>query len=98
MASIRLEVVCAASSSPSLFSAASAPASPRNPAPVEIFDRSGLPTRPQTDTERQLMRRISAHKPGDMAGAAAIQRDLAAYYRGKGDDRRSRAAQATGFR
>ena len=63
------------------------------PTAVEIFDRSGLPTRPQTDTERQLMRRISAHKPGDMAGAAAIQRDLAAYYRGKGDDRRSRAAQ-----
>ena len=60
---------------------------------LESFDRGGLPARPQTDVERELARRISAHRRGDVADAAEIQRKLAAYYRDKGDDERARAAE-----
>lgn len=61
---------------------------------VERFDKSGLPTRPQTSVERDLARRISAHRAGDVADAVRIQRQLAAYYQGKGDYARARAAEA----
>lgn len=59
----------------------------------EVFDRSGLPARPQTDTERDLARRIAGHRRGDAAGAARIQRGLAGYYRSRGDHQRARAAE-----
>jgi len=63
------------------------------PLQFESFDRSGLPARAQTAEERELMRRISAHKRGDAVDAADIQRRLAAYYGARGDDRRARAAE-----
>ena len=60
---------------------------------VEDFDRGGLPASPRTDAERELSRRISGHRGGDVEGAIEIQRRLAAYYRGKGDEERARAAE-----
>lgn len=70
---------------------------------VEDFDIGGLPAKPQTATERELSRRISGHRSGDVDGAIQIQRSLAAYYREKGDEERMRAAEqraeaATGSR
>lgn len=60
---------------------------------VESFDRSGLPTRAQTQTERDLLRRISTHRRGNTADAVDIQRNLATYYRSKGDYQRARVAE-----
>lgn len=62
--------------------------------PAERFDRGGLPARAQTDEERDLIRRMSTHRQGDVADAVEIQRKLADYYRGKGDLDRARAAAA----
>lgn len=60
---------------------------------IESFDRSGLGARAQDPTGRELSRRISAHRRGDVNDAADIQRQLAAYYRSKGDYQRARMAE-----
>jgi hypothetical protein len=60
--------------------------------PVERFDTAGLPARPASFLEQQIIELIRYHQPGDMADAVAIQRKLARYYREKGDDVRAAAA------
>lgn len=63
----------------------------------ESFDLSGLPKATsgiaQSQTERELLQLAGSHRSGDAAGAARIQRKLAAYYREKGDYDRARAAE-----
>jgi len=65
--------------------------------PVESFDRSGIPAKPQTQAERDLLRRMSSHRRGNVADAVDIQRKLADYYRAKGDLERARMAEQRAY-
>ena len=60
--------------------------------PVERFDTSGLPERATNFLEQQIFEMIGSHRPGDLAGAGAIQRKLGRYYTEKGDPVRAAAA------
>lgn len=60
----------------------------------EEFDLSGVPRAPASFDEQLLLDELKYHKPGDLEGARAIQRRLAAFYRSKGDAERAAKAEA----
>lgn len=58
----------------------------------EWFDTAGMPGRPSTFVEQQILDMIVGHRPGDLADAARIQRKLGRYYADKGDEPRANQA------
>lgn len=59
---------------------------------AERFDTSGMPRRPTTFVEQQILEMIATHMWGDLTDAARIQRKLGRYYADKGDEKRATAA------
>lgn len=58
----------------------------------EWFDTTGMPRRPSTFVEQQILDMIQRHRPGDLADAARIQQKLGRYYADKGDEPRANQA------
>lgn len=58
----------------------------------EWFDTTGMPRRPSTFVEQQILDMIVGHRPGDLADAERIQQKLGRYYADKGDETRANQA------
>lgn len=57
--------------------------------PVEDFDLSGMPAQPDNFEGRYIQSCLRRHHQGDIRDAANLQRRIAVYYSGKGDDARA---------